>query len=316
MSITLSTGRRVSAAALGLAVVAAAAVASAAPAVAAPHTSSTGTLSITAQRLILEPTDQGYVGTLNATVTNNGPTASYYSLSFLEPAGAAEGHVFPEDACVWQGAVGVRTLVNCGSGSGELASGASRAHSVRFHVRTTPRDYPMVVDGSWIGVVPNGDQEPVQSAPFTTLFRSTKGKITKPRPYVQATQTDVSLSANQVRLDRLQDGSLQGRMPLTVRYGNDAPSFGLNVIADLPAGVVVDHIEPQDMPSSWDWFTVPGGRFVPGEVRTFDVILTAPAGTPTGELGTGSYTPTSDYVVSLTDVDPADDTTSFTITAG
>ncbi|MFV2112287.1 hypothetical protein ACFHW0_08095 [Micromonospora sp. LOL_025] len=312
MSITLSTGRRIAAVAVGLAV---ALIGTTAPAAAAPHKSSTGTLSITAGQLVLEPTDQGYVGTLNATVTNNSPTASFYSLSFLEPAGAADGRVYPEDACVWLGTVGIRTMQNCGNGSGELAPGASRAHSVRFHVRTTPRDYPMVVGDSWIGVVGNGDQDPVERASFTTLFRSTKGKITNPRPYVQATQTDVSLSANAVRLDRLSDGSLLGRMPLTVRYGNDAPSFGLNVIADLPAGVVVDHIEPQDMPSSWDWFTVPGGRFVPGEARTFDVILTAPAGTPAGELGTGSYTFHSDFITSLTDVNPADDTTSFTITA-
>ncbi|MEU4771169.1 hypothetical protein [Micromonospora sp. NPDC023644] len=313
MSITLSTGRRIAAAALGLAV---GAVGAAAPAVAAPQKSSTGTLSITAEQLVLEPTDQGYVGTLNATVTNNSPAASYYSLSFLEPAGAAGGQVVPEDACVWTGTVGIRTKLNCGNGSVELAPGLSQTHNIRFHVRTTPRDYPMVVDDSWIGVVPEGDQDPIQSAPFTTLFRSTSGEITNPQPYVQATQTDISLSANAVRLDRLPDGSLKGRMPLTVQYGNDAPSFGLDVAAGLPAGVVVDHIEPQDMPSFGDWFTVPGGRFAPGEARTFDVILTAPAGTPAGELGTGSYTFSSSYVVNLTDVDPADDTTSFSITAG
>ncbi|WDZ82581.1 hypothetical protein [Micromonospora cathayae] len=314
MSVTLSTGRRVAAVVLGTAVVLAGATA---PAVAHPPGTGSGTLSVTAQRLVLEPTAQGYVGILDVTVTNGTPTAAgFYSLTFLEPAGASDARMVVEDACVPQGVVGLRQVVNCGTGGVELAPGASSTHSVRFQVWTTPRDYPMVVGDSWIGVVPDGDQEPVHSVPFTTLFRSTKGQLSKPRPYVQATQTDVALTAGAVTLDRLPDGSLQGRMPVTVRYGNDAPSSDLKVDALLPAGVVVDHTEPEDVPGSWHAFIVPGGRFMPGEVRTFDVILTAPAGTPAGVLGTASYTAGSRYQVSLTDVDPADDTTSFTVTAG
>ncbi|SBT51736.1 hypothetical protein [Micromonospora narathiwatensis] len=106
-------------------------------------------------------------------------------------------------------------------------------------------------------------------------------------------------------------------MPVTVRYGNDAPSFHLDVEAALPAGVAVHHIEPQDMPSFPDWFTVPGGRFMPGEERTVDVILSAPTGTPAGVLGTGSYTVTGNYCycAPVEDVNPADNTTSFTVRA-
>ncbi|WP_435149896.1 hypothetical protein [Micromonospora aurantiaca (nom. illeg.)] len=54
---------------------------------------------------------------------------------------------------------------------------------------------------------------------------------------------------------------------MTVRYGNDAPSFRLDVRASLPAGVEVWATDPQDLPSFPDWFDVPGGRFMPGEER-------------------------------------------------
>ncbi|GAB3361111.1 hypothetical protein RMN56_15005 [Micromonospora halotolerans] len=312
MSVTMPAGRRVAAGLLGSAL---ALLAAGVPAAAAP-TESTGTFSVTAQRLVLEPTDGGYVGTLNASVTNNGPTATQFTLAVREPAGASFGQLDPSEACWWSGSAdGVRLQVSCGGSTTRLEPGATQQYRVSFQVRTTPRDYAMIVDDGYVGVLVDSEQ-PVASAPFTTLFRSTKGSIKKPRPYVQASQTDISLNAGALHLDRLADGSLQGRMPLTVRYGNDAPSFNLGILASLPAGVVIRGIEPAgDMPWFPDSFSVPGGRFMPGEERSVDVILTAPAGTPAGDLGTGSYTASSDFPVSLTDVSPADNTASFTVTA-
>ncbi|MCW3820386.1 hypothetical protein ONA91_38740 [Micromonospora sp. DR5-3] len=308
----MPVGRRIAAGLLGSAL---AVLAAGAPAAAAPSQSS-DTLSVTAQRLVLEPTDRGYVGTLSATVTNNGPTATQFNLTFLEPAGASAGDLVPSDTCWWSASgVGVRLRIMCGGSTTWLEPGASQTYGLKIQVLTTPRDYAMVVDDGSVGVLVGNSEQPVASAPFTTLFRSTKGGINKPKPYVQATQTDISLRASAVTLDRQPDGSLKGRMPVTVRYGNDAPSFLLNVRASLPAGVWVDHIEPQDLPSFPEAFTVPEGRFMPGEERSVDVILTAPAGTPAGELGTGSYTVEPSYPISLTDVDPTDDTTSFTVTA-
>jgi hypothetical protein len=118
-------------------------------------------------------------------------------------------------------------------------------------------------------------------------------------------------------LSRQPDGRLLGRMPVTVRYGNDAPTFMLDVVAALPSEVAVHHVEPQDMPSFPDWFTVPGGRFMPGEERTFDVFLSAPTGTPAGELGTGTFTVAGSYFggADPRDVDPADNSVPFAVTA-
>ncbi|WP_406040607.1 hypothetical protein OG799_31935 [Micromonospora sp. NBC_00898] len=311
MSITLSTGRRVAAGLLGTAL---ALLGTGAPATAAPA-EATGPLSITAQRLVLDPTDQGYVGTLTAVVTNDGTVADYPTLTFTEPAGASHTTITPGGPCFFLGLAANRMRIQC---LGEqIQPGDSQTYSLGFHVWTTPRDYAMTVAGTEIAVEPNGKPELAETAAFTTLFRSTKGSLKKPRPYVQAVDSDLRMTAGNVTLDRLPDGSLSGRMPVTVRYGNDAPSFDLPVTASLPAGVAVDHIEPQDMPSWSDGFSVPGGRFMPGEERTFDVILTAPAGTPAGDLGVGSYTVSSSYFygAEVQDVDPSDNTASFTVTA-
>ncbi|MGR6322246.1 hypothetical protein Q2K19_14405 [Micromonospora soli] len=313
MSITLSTGRRVAAGLLGSAL---ALLAAGAPAAAAPA-EATGTFSITAPQLVLDPTDQGYVGTFTVTVTNNGTVADYPTLALTEPAGGSHTTIDPGFGCTIQGLTQNRMRSQC-TGE-EIAAGASKAYTLGFHVWTTPQKYAMIATGGEIGVLEVGSGELSDNVAFTTLFRSTNGSLKKPKPYVQATQSDIraSTTPGTVALSRLADGSLQGRMPLTVRYGNDAPSYDLGVEATLPEGVVVDHIEPQDAPSWNLGFSVPGGRFMPGEERTFDVILRAPAETPAGELGAGSYTVTSSYCYCepVQDVDPTDNTTSFTVTA-
>ncbi|MFE9688596.1 hypothetical protein [Micromonospora sp. NPDC005806] len=313
MSITMPVGRQIAAGLLGSAL---ALLAAAAPAAAAP-TEATGAFSITAQQLVLDPTDQGYVGTFTVTVTNNGAVADYPSLAISEPAGASHTTITPGGPCLYRGLVENRMQIQCGAD--ELPAGASQTYTLGFHVWTTPQKYAMVTNAGSIGVLGSGSSELSDNAAFTTLFRAANGSLKKPRPYVQAVQSDLraSTTAGTVTLSRLADGSLQGRMPLTVRYGNDAPSYDVGVEATLPEGVVVDHIEPQDAPSWNLGFSVPGGRFMPGEQRTFDVILKAPAETPAGELGAGSYTVTSSYCwcEPVQDVNPADNTTSFTVTA-
>ncbi|MCW3820387.1 hypothetical protein ONA91_38745 [Micromonospora sp. DR5-3] len=284
---------------------------------AAPATAATATArpSITAQQLDLTPTDRGYVGTMTATVTNPGSTATSVDLVVTEPAGASFTTIEPGGPCFYERLVENRLVTSCYGG--RIEAGASLTFQLGFQVWTTARDYPMVSRDGRIAVVPAGATDPSDTARFTTLFESTTGSVRSPRTYVQATETDLTIRGEAVVLTRQADGSLLGRMPVTVRYGNDAPSFHLNVNAALPAGVIVHHIEPQDMPSFPDSFVVPGGRFMPGEERTFDVYLSAPAGTPAGALGTGSYTlsPSYFYGSSMPGVDPADNTTSFPVTA-
>ncbi|MEU4789049.1 hypothetical protein ACFWRG_16845 [Micromonospora tulbaghiae] len=295
---------------------AAALITLAAPAAAAPSAATAGRVDVTAQRLVLDPTDRGYVGTLTATVTNRRSTATSVSLVVTEPAGASFTSIEPGGGCFYNRLVENRLVIGCGGE--QIEAGKSLTFRLGFHVWTTARSYPMVANGGWIEVVPSGATAASDATGFTTLFRSTTGSLRKPRPYVQAVDTDLSIRGSAVTLTPQPDGTLLGRMPVTVRYGNDAPTFALNVGATLPAGVQVDHIEPQDMPSFPYGFSVPGGRFVPGEERTFDVFLWAPAGTAAGELGTGSLTVTGSYFYGADDpqdVDPSDNTTSFTVTA-
>lgn len=285
---------------------------------AAPAGAATATAAgpdVTAQRLVLTPTDQGYVGTLTATVTNPGRTATSVDLRVTEPAGASFTTIDPGGPCLYQDLVENRIVADCYGG--RIEPGASMTFQFGFHVWTTARDYPMVARGGEIAVRPSGASRPSDTARFTTLFAATTGSLQHPRTYEQATATDLAIRGDAVVLTRQADGSLQGRLPVTVRYGNDAPSFRVNVAANLPAGVLVWGTDPQDEPSFPDSFTVPGGRFMPGEERTFDVILRAPAGTPAGDLGTGTFTAAGSYFPGLPvpDVDPADNTTAFTVTA-
>ncbi|MDO3684581.1 hypothetical protein [Micromonospora sp. C28ISP2-4] len=295
---------------------AAALITLAAPAAAAPSAATAGRVDVTAQRLVLDPTDRGYVGTLTATVTNRRSTATSVSLILTEPAGASFTSVEPGGGCFYTRLVENRLVMSCG---GErIEAGRSLTFRLGFHVWTTARSYPMVANGGRIEVLPEGAAAASDATGFTTLFRSTSGSLRNPRPYVQAVDTDLSIRGSAVTLTPQPDGTLLGRMPVTVRYGNDAPTFAVDVTAALPAGVQVDHIEPQDMPSFPNGFTVPGGRFMPGEERTFDVFLSAPAGTAAGELGSGTFTLKGNYFWGAEDpqdVDPSDNTTSFTVTA-
>ena len=292
---------------------AAALLALAAPAAAA--TTRAAGPDITAQRLVLSPTDRGYVGTLTVTVTNPGRTATTVDLVITEPAGASFTTIAPGGPCFYTELVENRLVNECYGG--RIEPRASVTFQLDFHVWTTARDYPMVAWGGEVAVLPSGATDPSDTARFTTLFASTTGELRHPRPYQQATATDLAIRGSDVVLTRQADGSLLGRMPVTVRYGNDAPSFDVYAAATLPAGVSVWGTDPQDLPSFPDWFTAPGGRFMPGEERTFDVILRAPAGTPAGDLGSGSFTVAANYFVGVTvpEADPADNTTSFAVRA-
>jgi hypothetical protein len=57
----------------------------------------------------------------------------------------------------------------------------------------------------------------------------------------------------------------------------------------LPAGVRLDGTEPAEVPC-WDECPVPGGPFMEGERRAFDLLLVADPGTAPGRLGTGTAT--------------------------
>jgi hypothetical protein len=53
-----------------------------------------------------------------------------------------------------------------------------------------------------------------------------------------------------------------------------------------------------------------------GETRTFHVLVSAPATTPTGAAGSGAITISSNWSGNVEDVDPSDNTAPFALTIG
>ncbi|WBB55170.1 hypothetical protein [Verrucosispora sp. WMMD573] len=102
---------------------------------------------------------------------------------------------------------------------------------------------------------------------------------------------------------------------MTVGWAGDTAHEYLWVEATgRPADVVIWGTDPQDAPSSFTNFVVPGDRFMTGEQRSFDVLLHAEPETVPGDLGTVSLQlSTQWYGNSVADADPADNTASFTV---
>ncbi|MBO4209747.1 hypothetical protein [Micromonospora echinofusca] len=306
------TGRRLSVALIGSAL----ALLAAAPAVAGPPATTASDASITVGRLVLEPTERGYRGSLPITVTNEGDTTTYFTVRITEPVRGTIADLVPSNACTYGYTADLRRIFDCGVPGPNLVPGEQRSFQMTFQVLTTPRSYPMVAEGGLVTVTPSGQPVADQSS-FTTLFRSTSGSLRKPRPYVQDTRADAGLTTpGQVTLTRQADGSFLGRMPVTVRYGGDAGHDRLMIEAvTLPAGMRFQGTDPQDMPSFPTWVEVPGGQFMPGEVRSFDILFDVPAGTPLGPIGTATVLLSTHWAYgAVADVDPADNTVSFTVT--
>ncbi|WP_200206147.1 hypothetical protein [Micromonospora coerulea] len=312
--MTTRTGRRLATVLLGPA---AAVLALAAPAAAAP--AATFDADVSVGRLVLDPTERGYRGTLPVTVTNRGTTGTYFSVTIVEPVAGSIGNLSPDSACGFQGLVENRRVVNCLVPGPDLRPGERRSFSVAFQALTTPRDVAMIAQGGQVSVNPgDGSPEVADQESFAALFRSTSGSLRNPVPYVQDTQARASIStAGAATLVRQEDGSYLGRLPVTVRWAGDAAHDLLFVDATaLPAGVAIWGTDPEDLPSFFTNFVVPGGRFMAGEQRNFDVLLRAEPGTVPGALGGATFqlsTQWDGYVVA--DTDPTDNVATFTVTA-
>lgn len=291
----------------GLALLGAAAPAAQAAAVPADTSVSVG-------QLVLEPTDRGYAGSLPVTVTYRGVQAGTLNLTVTEPVPGAFAGLTPADPCFSGSPNPVRTIY-CMVPGGALQPGERRRFTVDFRVSTTPRDHAMSAPAGRVAVE-TGDANPTNDTiEFSTLFRSTTGSLRDPQPYVWDTLTDASLAVGAATLTRQEDGSWRGRLPVTVRVAGDAAHDAYWLEPTLPAGVSLAGIEPEETCAGA--CTVPGGRFLPGEERTVSLLLRAPAEVAPGDLGTGSVRL---YAVfgwdgERLDVDPADNTAAFTVTA-
>ena len=228
------TGTLLTAVLLGLT----ATVATTGPAVAAPADRDGRTLSV--GKLILSPTERGYRGSVSLTVTNTGSEGDYFYYKLREPVPGA--FQYDGTACDMfdMRVEDNRRVANCSltDNWADLAPGESTRNVLDFHVLTTPRTYPMIMNEGWVEVYSSIDGL-VARTPLSALFRSTNGSLTRPRPYVQDAQPDAS-----IRLDGpvtvLPDGEGNLRVPVTIRYDGDAPhaSFSVARASSLPAGSV------------------------------------------------------------------------------
>ncbi|MGC5333017.1 hypothetical protein [Micromonospora sp. DT62] len=270
--------------------------------------------SVSVGQLVLEPTDRGYAGSLPVTVTYRGAQANYLDLTITEPVPGAYDRLTPVEPCVYGGNQPLRDIY-CLVPGGKLQPGERRRFTVNFRVLTTPRDHAMSAPPGRV-TVKTGDANPANdTARFSTLFRSTTGSLRDPKPYVRDTLTDASLTVGAATLVRQEDGSWRGRLPVTVRVAGDAAHDAYWLLPTLPAGVSIAGIEPEEACTST--CMVAGGRFMPGEERSVSLLLRAPAEVAPGDLGTGSV---QLYAVfgwggELADIDPADNTATFGVTA-
>ncbi|MDZ5444712.1 hypothetical protein U2F26_18510 [Micromonospora sp. 4G57] len=313
--MTTRTGRRLATVLLGSAT---ALLAFAAPAAAAPAGGGLDA-DVSVGRLVLDPTERGYRGDLPITVTNLGRVDTYFSVTIVEPVAGSIGNLSPDSPCGFQGLQDNRRVVNCLVPGPNLKPGERRTFSVAFQALTTPRDVAMTATGGQVSVnVGDGSPEVADGESFVARFRSTSGSLRNPVPYVQDSQARASITtAGAATLVRQEDGSYQGRLPVTVRWSGDAAHDFLYVDAtSLPAGVAIWGTDPQDLPSFFTNFVVPGGRFMAGEERSFDVLLRAEPGTTAGDLGSVTFELSTRWdSIAVADADPADNAATFNVTA-
>ncbi|MEW1587323.1 hypothetical protein AB0283_18035, partial [Micromonospora vinacea] len=243
--------------------------------------------AISAGRLVLEPTGNGYRGTVAVTITNRSRAADYYGILVTEPVAGSFDGLVPDGPCIQADPVENRRVIACSVSGPDLEPGERRHLDVAFEVLTAPRPYAMTAAGGRVEVMPGRTQQVAAGRDFTTLFRATNGSLRHPRQYVQDTSANASLTAgaDALTLTRQADGTYAGRLPVTVRYAGDAAHDYLAVQATLPAGVEIAGTDPQDMPSTGESFEVPGGRMAAGEERTFAVLFRTSPDTVAGDLG-------------------------------
>lgn len=299
---------------IGRGLVAAAAVVAVTAGGAGVAHAATPTINVQAGRLVLEPGARGYHGSLPVVVTYHGDQPDYAGISIIEPVAGAFTGLRPEDACVITPREDGLREIGCGLPGGDLQPGERRRFVIDFDVLTAPRGYAMSAAATSVKVS-LGNAGVTATATSATLFRSTSGSLRTPRPYVQDTKSDISVTVQDATLVSQDDGSYAGRVPVTVHYAGDAPHFELGADIALPDGVEFNGVDPSEACGT-TLCPVPGGRFTAGETRTFSLLVSAPATAATGPAGSGAVTVTSSWYSTVEDVDPSDNTAAFALTIG
>ncbi|WP_262283442.1 hypothetical protein [Micromonospora sp. MA102] len=191
---------------------------------------------------------------------------------------------------------------------GELSPGEQRAFTIDFQVLTTVQPYAMKAGNGEAVIKVDGTK--VTDETFTTRFRSTTGSLANPQRYVQDRQPDAAVTVSgDLTLVRQPEGYFEGHLPVTVRYDSDAPHGMMSIVGvNLPATFGY----PWSLECSHE--CVPGGEFMEGEQRTFDLYFSASADTPVGDLGQAGVEVSAVRRDGYPDSDPADNVATFSIT--
>jgi hypothetical protein len=273
------------------------------------------TLEVKAGRLVLEPGPRGYQGSLPVTIAYQGDAPDYANVTFVEPVAGAFQSLTPSEACTNGELVEGRRTIACGVPGGDLKPGKRRHFTIDFSVLTAPRAYAMQAADTTVEVTLGSQRDVRATAGSKTLFRSTTGTLVRPRPYVQDTQSDLTVTAGDATLTAQEDGTYAGRVPVTIHWAGDAPHDELTARFEVPSGFDWSGVDPSEV-CAGTWCSVPGGTFMAGETRTFSLLATAPADAVPGTVGTGSVSVSVNWAVPVSDVDPSDDAASFTLTVG
>ncbi|MBE1485192.1 hypothetical protein [Plantactinospora soyae] len=285
------------------------------PAAQAAPTKAADSTATVADRLVLEPTDRGYRGSLQVELTYQGAEPGRATYVITEPVPGSYENLEWGVTCYSGGdrLPDGRVRVECDVPGGELQPGEQRAFAIDFQVLTKIQPYAMKAKNGRLAVKVDGAV--VTDETFRSRFRSSTGSLSDPQTYVRDQQPESGITAGDLTLVRQPDGTFEGRLPLTVRYDSDAPHNGLYLFTrDLPAGVYEISTVPTD---GCAHFCVPGGQFMEGEARNFDLVFTGSASTPLGDLGEAGIEVQTDPWSSapVPDADPSDNATTFSITA-
>ncbi|MET8906255.1 hypothetical protein [Micromonospora sp. NPDC004551] len=274
------------------------------------HAASAGSTATVADRLFLEPTDRGYRGSVEVNLTYRGMEPGRATYVITEPIPGSYENVEWGTSCYSGGELlpDGRIRVECDVPGGELSPGEQRTFTVDFQVLTTVQPYAMKAGNGELAVKVGGAE--VTDENFTTRFRSTTGSLADPQRYVQDRQPDAAVTVSgDLTMVRQPDGTFEGRLPVTVRYDSDAAHGGMSIVGvNLPASFGY----PWSQECSHE--CVPGGEFMEGEERTFDLYFFASADTPIGDLGQAGVEVKALRLDGYPDSDPADNVATFSIT--
>ena len=262
---------------------------------AAAHAAPADTVTVKVSKLILEPAEAGHTGVVRIAVRNTGSEPFEGGVTITEPiAGTLRTVEGAASVCGIDQTPDNHRIYACGLDSA-IEPGATGIVKVSFRSPAQPQPFAQLAQRA--GVVQVGDV----TAEFPALFRSTSGSLRTPQPYVQDAVGTLAVTAGDVTLTRQPDGTFAGRVPVTVRNNGDAAHLNLGTAITVPAGIDGwPGIEPSDIcVGIGDELPTPpggsglscslyGGQLAEGQERAFEWILTAPAETVAGPLGTGT----------------------------